>query len=53
MDWLDRWDLLLLFIGAFVGVMALVRLMAARRDHLVEDVRQQMNEERKRRSGGK
>lgn len=41
---MDRWDVLIVGIGAYVAVMTLVRLMAARRNQLVGEVREQMAE---------
>jgi hypothetical protein len=47
MDWLDRWDLGLLAVAAYVAVMSLVRLMRARRDQLVADVQRQVQVRKK------
>jgi hypothetical protein len=55
MGWLDRWDILLLAVAGYVAVMALVRLMARRRDEDVADVERQLKSHRKQsknRSGG-
>jgi hypothetical protein len=46
MEWMSRWDVILLAIGAYVAVMALVRLMRRRRDELVADVQRQMEAHR-------
>jgi hypothetical protein len=46
MDWMSRSDVILLLIGAYVAVMALVRLMRRRRDELVADVQRQMDAHR-------
>ena len=43
---LDRWDILIVAVAAYVAIMALVRLMAARRDHLVRQVRRQIEQQR-------
>jgi hypothetical protein len=45
---LDRWDLLIVAVAAYVAIMALVRLMAVRRDHLVGQVRRQIEQQRAR-----
>src|SRR5262249_37256366 len=48
MDWLtDRWDVLLSLIAVYVAVMALVRMMARRRDQVVADVERQIETHRK------
>jgi hypothetical protein len=46
MEWMSRSDVILLAIGAYVAVMALVRLMRRRRDELVADVQRQMDSHR-------
>ena len=46
MGWMDRWDLILVLVAVYVAVMALVRMMARRRDELVTDVRRQLDEQR-------
>jgi len=43
---MDRWDLLIVLFAGYVAVMSLVRLMARRRNELVDHVRQQINEQR-------
>ena len=43
---MDRWDLLIIAGAAYVAMVALVRLMAARRDHLVQQVRDQIDRQR-------
>lgn len=45
---MDRWDVVLLIIGALVAVSSLVRLMRARRDLLVGQVKRQFEEHRRR-----
>lgn len=45
---MDRWDTLLLVVGAVIAVSTLVRLMRQRRDLLVAQVKQQMAEHRRR-----
>ena len=42
MEWMTRWDILLLVVAAYVAVMTLVRLMKQRRDVLIADVQRQM-----------
>ncbi len=39
---MDRWDVLILMGAGYVGVMVLVRLMAVRRNQLVDQVRSQL-----------
>jgi hypothetical protein len=46
MEWMSRSNMLLLAIGAYVAVMALVRLMRRRRDELVADVQRQLDARR-------
>ncbi len=49
MNWLtDRWDVVLLAIAVYVAVMALVRLMARRRQELVADLERQTKSQRRR-----
>ncbi len=43
---MDRWDILIIAAAAYVAVMTLVRLMTARRNHLVDHVRQQVEQQR-------
>ena len=47
MGWIDRWDIVLLLVAAYVAVMTMVRLMARRRDQDVADVERQMESIRK------
>ena len=46
---MSRADIILLAVAAYVAVMALVRLMKARRDVLVADVQRQVEARRRRR----
>jgi hypothetical protein len=46
MGWLDRWDVVLLLIAAYVAVMSLVRMMTRRRDQVVADVERQLKAQR-------
>jgi len=46
MEWMSRSDVILMSIGAYFAVMALVRLMRGRRDELVADVQRQMEAHR-------
>jgi hypothetical protein len=46
---MDAWQWILLGAAAFVAVVSLVRLMQARRDELIADMRQQMEAEQQRR----
>lgn len=50
---MDRWNLVLMIAGALVAVVTLVRMMRARRDLLVGQVRQQLEEHRRRDTAGK
>ena len=43
---MDRWDLLIILVAAYVAVMTLVRLMAGRRNQLVDQVKGQLAEQR-------
>ena len=43
MGWIDRWDIVLALVAAYVAVMTIVRLMARRRDQDVADVERQMD----------
>ncbi len=43
---MDRWDVLIILSAGYVAVMALARLMAARRDELVDQVRDQIAEQK-------
>ncbi len=47
MGWIDRWDIVLLLVAAYVAVMTIVRLMARRRDQDVAEVERQMESLRK------
>jgi len=49
---MDRWDVLIIAIAGYVAVVSLVRLMAARRNQLVEQVRQQMDQQRAKQAAG-
>ena len=46
MGWLNRWDVILMLIAAYVAVMSLVRMMMRRRDDLVADVERQLKAQR-------
>ncbi|MFV2069035.1 MAG: hypothetical protein ACC645_18875 [Pirellulales bacterium] len=41
MDGLDRWDWLLLLLAVYVAVVGIVRLMAARRTHVIGELQSQ------------
>ena len=43
---MDRWDVLIIAAAGYVAVMTLIRLMAARRNHLIDQVRQQVEQQR-------
>lgn len=42
---MDRWDVLIIAGAAYVAIMTLVRLMVARRNQLVDHVRQQIEQQ--------
>jgi len=42
---MDRWDILIIAGAGYIAVVALVRLMAARRDQLVQQVRRQIEQQ--------
>ena len=46
MGWMDNWDIVLMLFAVYVAIMALVRMMARRRDYLVADVRRQLDARR-------
>jgi hypothetical protein len=46
----DRWSIVLLATAAYLAVMFLVRLMIRRRDRLVGQFRQQMDEAKRRKA---
>jgi uncharacterized membrane protein len=46
MEWLTRWDIVILVVTAYVAVMSLVRLMTRRRDEVVADVERQLKTQR-------
>jgi hypothetical protein len=52
---MDGWNLALLVVAAYVAVVALVRLMLARRDQMLDQFRQEVAKEkgRRRREGEK
>jgi len=43
---MDRWDILIIAGAGYIAVTTLVRLMTARRNHLVDQVRQQVEQQR-------
>ena len=43
---MDRWDLLIILSAAYVAVISLVRLMAGRRNELIDHVREKIKEQR-------
>jgi hypothetical protein len=46
MENMDRWDLAFLVVGGYVAILALARLMAHHRDHLVGQLRQRMERQK-------
>lgn len=53
MEALTSWDIVLLIAAVYLAVLALVRLMARYRDQLVDDLRRQIEEEKRRTSARK
>ena len=45
---MDGWDITFLIVAGYVAVISLVRLMRARRDAVVDDVRAQFRQEQAR-----
>lgn len=43
---MDRWDVIVILIAGYVAVVSLVRLMAKRRNELVDQVRDQLAQSR-------
>lgn len=43
---MDRWDVVLLIVAGYVSVLSLVRLMANRRNELVEKIREEVERRR-------
>ena len=43
---MDRWDIVIIAAAGYVAVTTLVRLMAARRNQLVDQVRKQVAQQR-------
>jgi len=43
---MDRWDIFIIAAAGYVAIMTLVRLMSARRDRLVDQVRKQVEQQR-------
>ena len=42
---MDRWDVLVILIAGYVAVVALVRLMARRRNQVLDHLREQISEQ--------
>ncbi|NUQ61725.1 MAG: hypothetical protein HUU20_04505 [Pirellulales bacterium] len=47
---MDRWNIAILVIAAYVAITSLVRLMVRRRDQLLGDFREQMEAEKGRKA---
>jgi hypothetical protein len=45
---MDTWDVTLLIVAGYLAVLALVRLMTRQRDQLLDNLREQIANERKR-----
>lgn len=43
---MDRWDVIIILVAGYVAVVSLVRLMARRRNELVDQVRDQLAQAR-------
>ena len=50
---MDQWDLVLIIAAGYVAAMALVRLMTWRRDQMLAEFRQQMEDAKKRKEAEK
>jgi hypothetical protein len=46
---MDRWDVFIILAAAYVAIMVLVRLMATRRNQVIEQLREQAEAGRKKR----
>jgi len=46
---MDRWDMMIILVAAYIAVMTLVRMMARRRNQLVDHVLQQISQQQTRR----
>lgn len=44
---MDRWDVLIILAAGYVAVMVLVRLMASRRNQVIDQIREQAEGQRK------
>lgn len=44
---MDRWDVLIILAAGYIGVMALVRLMAKRRNQVMSHVQGEISNQRK------
>ena len=44
---MDKWDVVMLSAAAYVAVVSLVRLMAARRDQVIRHLRNEIEKQRK------
>jgi hypothetical protein len=44
---LDKWDVLMIAAAAYVAVISLVRLMAARRDQVIRHLRTEIEKQRR------
>jgi hypothetical protein len=53
MENMDQWDLVLIIAAGYVAAMALVRLMTWRRDQMLAEFRQQMEDAKKRKEAEK
>ena len=42
---MDRWDIFIILVAAYVGVMTLVRLMARRHNQMLGQIRGQLTEQ--------
>jgi flagellar biosynthesis/type III secretory pathway M-ring protein FliF/YscJ len=49
MDKMDAWNLAILLVAAYVAVMTLTRLMIRRRNQMLEQFRQEVEKEKRRR----
>jgi hypothetical protein len=50
---MDRWDVLIIFVAAYVSVVSLVRLMTGRRNELIGKIRNEIAKQRTRGAAAK
>lgn len=50
---MDRWDVIIVLAAGYVAIMSLVRMMARRRNQVVDHVREQIAEQREKAKAAK